>query len=52
MEIEGLEQVRVEALNLVRRLLDAQPDTFWNGQDWTLEVADERGCILYTLALS
>jgi hypothetical protein len=25
---------------------------FWNGTEWSLEVADERGCVLFVLRFS
>ena len=48
-ELLNLRAARVEAVKLAGRLLLDEPDTFWEGSDWHVEVTNDRGLILFRL---
>jgi hypothetical protein len=48
-ELPNLKAARVEAVKLAGRLLLDEPDTFWEGSDWHVEVTNDRGLILFRL---
>jgi hypothetical protein len=48
-ELASLSVARLEAVKLAGELLRDQPQTFWDGSDWHLDVTDERGHILFRL---
>jgi hypothetical protein len=48
-ELPDLRAARVEAVKLAGRLLMDEPDTFWEGSDWHLEVTDDSGIALFRL---
>ncbi|MEA2841845.1 MAG: hypothetical protein QOF41_3175 [Methylobacteriaceae bacterium] len=39
----------MEAAKLAGRLLMDQPETFWEGCDWHIEVTDDSGAALFRL---
>jgi hypothetical protein len=46
-ELPNLQAPRVEAVKLAGRLLLDEPDTFWEGSDWHVEVTSDRGLMGY-----
>jgi hypothetical protein len=48
-ELADIRAARTEAVKLAGRLLLDEPDTFWEGSDWHVEVTDDRGVILFRL---
>lgn len=48
-ELSGVEEARVEAVKLAGVLLGDDPDSFWTGDDWTLDVSDEQGQVVLRL---
>jgi hypothetical protein len=48
-ELPDLKSARKEAVKLAGRLLLDEPDSFWEGSDWHVEVTDDRGVILFRL---
>jgi uncharacterized protein DUF6894 len=50
--LPSLEAARIEAVRLSGELLRESPETFWSSAFWEMEVADERGLILFTLHFS
>lgn len=48
-ELPNMRAVRIEAVKRVSSLLGDDPERFWNGQDWSLEVRDSQDLILFTL---
>ena len=48
-ELPNVQAARVEAVKLAGRLLLDEPDTFWEGSDWHVEVTNDRGLILFRL---
>jgi hypothetical protein len=47
--LPNLRAARVEAVKLAGRLLMDEPDTFWEGSDWHVEVTNHHGVILFRL---
>ena len=51
VELAGLQEARVEAVVFAGGLLKDNPGgQFWQGHDWQVEVRDESGQMLFTLA--
>ena len=48
-ELPDLRTARREAVKLAGRLLLDEPDTFWEGSDWRVEVMDAAGVLLFRL---
>jgi hypothetical protein len=48
-ELPDLRSARVEAVRLAGRLLMDEPESFWEGSDWHVEVTDNRGIALFRL---
>ena len=48
-ELADLRSARTEAVRLAGRLLMDQPEAVWDGSGWHLEVANDRGAILFRL---
>jgi hypothetical protein len=48
-ELPDLRSARVEAVKLAGRLLMDEPDSFWEGSNWHLEVTDDSGIALFRL---
>jgi hypothetical protein len=48
-ELPNIPAARVEAVKLAGRLLLDEPNTFWEGSDWHVEVTNDRGLILFRL---
>lgn len=48
-ELPNLEAARHEAVKLAGLLLQENAAEFWNGEQWDMDVTDERGLILFTL---
>jgi hypothetical protein len=44
-----LKAARRTAVELAGRLLIEQAETFWNGDDWRMNVTNEAGLTLFTL---
>ena len=51
-ELPDIYTAQAEAIRLSGEVLREMGAKFWNGTDWTLEVADERGLVLFVLRLS
>ena len=56
-DIEGTElrdifEAQEEAIRLSGELLSEMGGKFWDGEDWSLEVTDEAGRLLFTLRFS
>ena len=51
-ELPGLAAAKREAVAFASRLLADNADKFWGGEDWYVEVMDERGLLLFKLQLS
>ena len=49
-ELDNLEQARFEAVRLAGALLGDNPAKFWQCEDWFVEVKDDHGLVLFTLA--
>jgi hypothetical protein len=48
-ELPGLDAARREAVSLSAGLLRDSAVTFWNGDEWKIEVKDDTGLILFSL---
>jgi hypothetical protein len=48
-ELPGLEEARVCAVRLAGQMLTDHPAKFWAGQEWTIEVKDDWGLVLFVL---
>ena len=48
-ELPNLDAARREAVKLSGALLRDHADQFWTGEQWTMDVTDERGLILFSL---
>ena len=48
-EYASIEDARVESVRRAGALLSDAATTFWNGDQWRLEVTDAVGLILFTL---
>jgi hypothetical protein len=42
-ELAGLKEARVEAIQLAGAILRDEGDTFWNGEEWHMNVTDASG---------
>jgi GTP-dependent phosphoenolpyruvate carboxykinase len=42
-ELASLKEARVEAIQLASAILRDEGDTFWNGQEWHMNVTDASG---------
>ena len=51
-ELPDIYTAQAEAIRLSGEVLREMGAKFWNGTDWKLEVADERGLVLFVLRLS
>jgi hypothetical protein len=56
-DIEGVEladvrAARDEAARLAGAMLTEAPEVFWRGEEWKLEVTDDRQTVLFTLNFS
>ena len=50
-ELSGLAAARVEAVRLAGDLLRDRAVTFWDDEEWRLDVTNARGLLLFTLHL-
>lgn len=48
-ELPDVEAARKFAIRYFGDMLHAEPCTFWNGQEWKMEVTDEAGLLLFSL---
>jgi hypothetical protein len=48
-DLPDLRSARVEAVKLAARLLMDEPETFWEGSNWHVEVTDASGIALFRL---
>ena len=48
-EFASIEQARIESVRLAGAMLTDAATTFWDGDQWRLEVTDAAGLILFTL---
>ena len=48
-ELPGIEAAHREAVQLAGRLLVDQPNEFWNGEDWRVEVMNENQLLMFVL---
>ena len=51
-ELAGLKEARVEAIQLAGAILRDEGDTFWNGQEWHMDVTDASGQSVLKLRFS
>ena len=51
-ELASLKEARVEAIQLAGAILRDEGDTFWNGQEWHLDVTDASGQSVLKLRFS
>lgn len=51
IEGSGPAALRRELVHFIGDVLKEASPAFWNDEDWTFEVRDERGLILYTVSL-
>lgn len=52
VEMEDLEQLRIEMAQFVGELLKDHAGKLWEDQDWRVDVTDEAGLILYVMHIS
>ncbi len=50
-EVASLQQARVEAVVYAASMLRDRPEEVWAGGNWRVEVADERGVLLFTVVV-
>jgi hypothetical protein len=50
MEFATIEAVRAHAISLSATLLGSHRPAFWRGEEWLIEVKDDIGVVLFTLA--
>ena len=51
VELAGLQEARIQAVVFAAGLLKDNPGgNFWKGDDWQVEVRDERSLMLFTLS--
>ena len=48
-ELPDIDAARRQAAQLMGQMLCDDPDMFWNGEEWHLDVTDERGLVLFSL---
>ena len=48
-ELPDLEAVRVEAVRVAAEALKWHAETFWNEEEWSLEITDHTGLTMFTL---
>jgi hypothetical protein len=48
-ELPDIDAARRQAAQLMGQLLRDDPDMFWNGEEWRLDVTDDRGLVLFSL---
>lgn len=48
-ELSGLAEAERCAVKLSGDLLSDDPDRFWTGEEWHMDVTDDRGLILFSL---
>jgi hypothetical protein len=48
-ELLNLREAKVQAVRLAGELLRDGNEAFWDGEEWQLEVTDEKGLVLFTL---
>jgi hypothetical protein len=51
-ELAGLKEARVEAIQLAGAILRDEGDTFWNGEEWHMDVTDASGQSVLKLRFS
>jgi hypothetical protein len=51
-ELAGLKEARVEAIQLAGAILRDEGDTFWNGEEWHMDVTDASGLSVLKLRFS
>jgi hypothetical protein len=47
--LEDLQAARHHAVRYFGEMLSDHPTTFWNGEKWSMDVADAAGLILFSL---
>lgn len=52
LERDDLKGLRSEMASFVGRLLQDHSEQLWEDQDWRIDVADDRGLILYVMHIS
>lgn len=48
-ELPSLADARRHAAKYAGELLQTDPESFWSGEEWKMEVTDDRGLILFQL---
>jgi hypothetical protein len=49
VELEDLEQARLEAARRMGALMQSHPEQIWADEDWRMAVTDEKGLILFII---
>lgn len=49
VELPDLDAARIEAVRLLGGMLRDEAETFWQGDDWRMSVADAGGMALFTI---
>jgi hypothetical protein len=52
VELQGLDQARVEAARRVGELLKEHAAELWVDEEWHMDVTDETGLILFVITIS
>ena len=52
MELSGLAAAKRETIAFASRLMANNADKFWGGEDWFVEVTDDRDLLLFKLKFS
>jgi hypothetical protein len=48
-ELDDVPAARKHAVRYFGEMLQRDPCTFWNGEEWKMEVANETGLVLFSL---
>ena len=48
-ELPNVATARVEAIKFAGEVLSDHPEMIWDGEDFRVEVSDERGLVLFTV---
>lgn len=52
VELRDLEEARIEAVRFAASILIDAPEEFWASEEWSLDVTDQAGLILFSICLS
>ena len=48
-ELPDINAAKRDAVRLAAGVLNDNPEQFWNGEDWSIDVCDAHGLLLFTL---